>query len=54
MFDELKKDIQAVKERDPAARSSLEVLLISSGLHALMLHRPAHWLTATRRFCPRV
>ena len=44
MFQSLKKDIAAVKERDPAARSSLETLLISSGLHAIMLHRPAHWL----------
>ena len=52
MFDELKKDIQAVKERDPAARSSLEVLLISSGLHALMLHRPAHWLYRHKAFLP--
>ncbi|WP_243268588.1 serine O-acetyltransferase EpsC [Anaerotruncus colihominis] len=52
MFDELKKDIQAVKERDPAARSSLEVLLISSGLHALMLHRPAHWLYLHKAFLP--
>ena len=44
MFQSLKKDIAAVKERDPAARSNLETLLISSGLHAIMLHRPAHWL----------
>ena len=30
---ELKQDIDAVRERDPAARSSLETLLVSSGLH---------------------
>lgn len=44
MFKGLRQDIAAVKQRDPAARSSLEVLLLYSGLHALMLHRPAHWL----------
>lgn len=44
MFNGLKRDIQAVKERDPAARNSLEVLLLCSGLHAIIMHRPAHWL----------
>lgn len=44
MFQGLRKDIAGIKERDPAARNSLEVLLLYSGLHALILHRPAHWL----------
>lgn len=44
MLDGLKRDINAVKERDPAARNTLEVLLLYSGVHAIMLHRPAHWL----------
>ena len=44
VFKEMKADIQAIRERDPAARSALEVLLLYPGLHALMLHRPAHWL----------
>lgn len=44
ILEELKQDIEAVRERDPAARSSLETLLVSSGLHAIILHRPAHWL----------
>ena len=44
MFEGIKKDIAAVKERDPAARNSLEVLLLYSGVHAIILHRPAHWL----------
>lgn len=44
MFKGLKRDITAVKERDPAARNSLEVLMLYSGVHAIMLHRPAHWL----------
>lgn len=43
-LEDLKQDVQAVRERDPAARSSLETLIISSGLHAILLHRPAHWL----------
>jgi serine O-acetyltransferase len=43
LFKGLKRDIAAFKARDPAARSSLEVLLLYSGLHALMMHRPAHW-----------
>ena len=32
-----------VKEKDPAARTSLEILLAYSGLHAVILHRVAHW-----------
>jgi len=44
LLDGLKRDINAVKERDPAARNTLEVLLLYSGVHAIMLHRPAHWL----------
>ena len=44
MLERLRADIRAVKERDPAARNSVEVLLLYSGLHAIMLHRPAYWL----------
>lgn len=44
ILKEIKQDIDAVRERDPAARSSLETLLVSSGLHAILLHRPAYWL----------
>lgn len=40
----LKEDIQAVFDRDPAARNTLEVLLTYPGVHALMLHRVAHIL----------
>jgi serine O-acetyltransferase len=43
MFTRLREDIATVKERDPAARSSLEVLTCYPGLHALVLHRRAHW-----------
>lgn len=37
-------DIKAAKERDPAARSYLEILLCYSGLHAIIAHRINHWL----------
>ena len=36
-------DIKAVQERDPAARSALEVFLLYQGIHALIWHRFAHW-----------
>ncbi len=42
MFDAIRRDIQAVRERDPAARSTLEVLLCYPGVHALAFHRVAH------------
>ncbi len=44
LFKTLRSDIRAVFQRDPAARSSLEVLLTYPGLHALTGHRTAHWL----------
>ncbi len=44
MFKRLADDIQAVAERDPAARSKLEVLLCYPGLHAILFHRVAHRL----------
>lgn len=44
MFNTLKRDIEAVFERDPAARTTLEVLTCYPGFHALQFHRPAHWL----------
>ena len=44
MFDRVRADIQAAVERDPAARSRLEVLMCYPGLHAIIWHRVAHWL----------
>ncbi len=41
---DLKEDIDAVFTRDPAARNSLEVVLTYPGIHALILHRGAHYL----------
>ena len=50
MFRGLCKDIRAIRERDPAARSSIEVLLLYSGLHALMFYRVSHWCYAHKLF----
>ena len=44
MFAPMREDIAAVKDRDPAARSSLEIILLYSGLHALWGYRFHHWL----------
>ena len=44
MFDRLKEDIQAVKDRDPAASSTLQILLLYPGLKAIRMHRRANWL----------
>ncbi|MDO4608839.1 MAG: serine O-acetyltransferase EpsC [Clostridia bacterium] len=42
MFDLLKEDIKAIKDRDPAAKSTLEILLLYPGLKAVRMHRRAH------------
>jgi len=44
MFDSLKEDIRCVFDRDPAARSTAEILFSYPGLHAIWLHRLAHRL----------
>ena len=44
MLNRLREEIRAVKERDPAAKSVLEVLLCYPGIHALLFHRLAHFL----------
>ena len=43
MFDRLKEDIATVRERDPAARSALEILFLYNGLKAVRSHRRANW-----------
>lgn len=43
MLRRIRKDIQAVLDRDPAARNALEVILCYPGFHAILLHRIAHW-----------
>jgi len=48
MFNTLRQDIQAVFDRDPAARTVPEILLFYPGFHALLLHRAAHFLWRKR------
>lgn len=43
MFKTLKSDINAVMERDPAARNKLEVIFLYSGFKAVRSHRKANW-----------
>ncbi|HTI78821.1 MAG TPA: serine O-acetyltransferase [Acetobacteraceae bacterium] len=46
----LRETIRTYRERDPAARSSLEVLLCYPGLHAVMWHSLSHWFWQRRMF----
>src|SRR2546425_12267271 len=54
MLDAVKRDVRVVMERDPAARSAVEVFLCYPGVHALLFHRMAHrvwragWPTSAR------
>lgn len=43
MLSRLRSDIQCILDRDPAARSTWEVITCYPGLHAIWWHRPAHW-----------
>lgn len=43
MFNDLKELVKAYKARDPAARSTLEILLLYPGVKAVQAHRKAHW-----------
>ncbi len=45
---EIKSDFNAVFERDPAARTKLEVIITYSGFQAMFFHRLAHWLWQKR------
>ncbi len=42
MFKQIREDIACVKERDPAARSALEILFLYPGMKAIRMHRRAH------------
>ncbi|HYA90476.1 MAG TPA: serine O-acetyltransferase [Thermodesulfobacteriota bacterium] len=56
MWERLKEDIRTIKDRDPAAKNMVEILLCYPGLHAIWLHRIAHflyeegWYTTARLF----
>jgi serine O-acetyltransferase len=43
MFRSMRDDIRSIRDRDPAAKSIVEVLLCYSGLHAIWFHRINHW-----------
>ncbi|MCQ2455085.1 MAG: serine O-acetyltransferase [Clostridia bacterium] len=42
MFEQIREDINAVKERDPAAKSSIEIFFLYPGVKAIRMHRRAH------------
>ena len=42
--DEIMEDVAAIRQRDPAAKSDLEIILLYSGLHAILAYRVAHAL----------
>lgn len=46
----IRKEIQAVFDRDPAAKSLLEVILCYPGLHAILMHRVAHFFYRRKMF----
>lgn len=46
----IKEDIQTVFDRDPAARSVIEIISCYPGFHAILLHRAAHWLWGRKLF----
>jgi serine O-acetyltransferase len=43
-FGMIRRDVKSALERDPAARSSFEILLLYPGLHAVWIQRISHWL----------
>jgi len=55
MLNRIRQDLRAVFDRDPAARSTLEVVFTYAGFHALLAYRLSHWLSVHRvPFVPRV
>jgi serine O-acetyltransferase len=46
----LRDHINAIKREDPAAKSSLEILLCYPGLHAVLFHRISHWFYERKRY----
>jgi serine O-acetyltransferase len=50
MCKRIREDIKAIFERDPAARSTLEVVFCYPGLHAVWIHRISHWFWTNKCF----
>lgn len=44
VWNEIREDIENILQKDPAARSMLEICLVYAGFHARTLHRLSHWL----------
>ena len=54
IFKTIKQEIKTIKAKDPAAKSTLEIVLLYQGFHALILHRLAHKLYKMKiPFLPR-
>lgn len=54
MIQTIKRDINAILSKDPAARNMLEVILCYPGFHAVLIHRLTHWLyNKNLRLLPR-
>ena len=52
VYNEIAEEVRTVKERDPAAKSNLEVLLFYSGVHAILAYRVSHKLYLSRHYLP--
>lgn len=50
MLKNFREEIDSIFERDPAARSILEVLFCYPGLHALLFYRVAHWFWSNKMY----
>ena len=50
--DEIRENVTSVRERDPAARSNAEILLLYSGVHAILAYRVAHKLYLGKKYFP--
>ena len=50
MIKHFMEDARLITQRDPAARSVAEVVLLYSGFHAVCLHRVAHWIYNRKRY----
>lgn len=50
MFDRLKEDLQCIKDRDPAARSNIEIFLLYPGFKAVRMYRKAHFFYNHKMF----
>jgi serine O-acetyltransferase len=50
MFASLREHIQTIRREDPAAKSSLEIILCYPGLHAVLAHRVSQWFYRRRRY----